>query len=88
MALTDSQSPDDLEVIGEFCERHDLRLAGGVPWSDEVVAADRERVPVIEWPAAQPVVDAIGALAAALTLPRAVAADGPRCDHQSPGSSS
>jgi hypothetical protein len=84
MALTDSQSPDDLEAIGEFCERHDLRLAGGVPW----VAADRERVPVIEWPAAQPVVDAIGALAAALTLPPAVAADGPRCDHRSPGSSS
>ncbi len=71
------RSPDDLEAIGEFCERHDLRLAGGVPWSDEVVAADRERVPVIEWPAAQPVVDAVGALAAALTLPRPVAADGP-----------
>ncbi len=63
------RSPDDLEAIGEFCARHDLRLAGAVPWSDDVVAADREQVPVIEWAAAQPVVDAVGALAAALTLP-------------------
>lgn len=82
------RSPDDLQAISEFCERHGLRLAGGVPWSEEVVAADRERVPVIEWPAAQPVVDAVGALAAALTLPRAVAAETTRCDHRSPGSSS
>ena len=82
------RSPDDLEAISEFCERHGLRLAGGVPWSEEVVVADRERVPVIDWPAAQPVVDAIGALAAALVPPRAVALDTPRCDHQISGSSS
>jgi len=64
------RSPDDLEAIGEFCDRHDLRLAGGVPWSEDVVAADRARVPVVEWPSAQPVVEAVAALAAALTLPR------------------
>lgn len=82
------RSTDDLKAISEFCERHGLRLAGGVPWSEEVVVADRERVPVIDWPAAQPVVDAIGALAAALVPPRAVALDTPRCDHQISGSSS
>ncbi len=82
------RTPDDLEAIGEFCDRHDLRLAGGVPWSEEVVAADRERVPVVEWPSAQPVVAAVAALAAALTLPRAVAADAPECDLRVPGSSS
>ncbi len=82
------RSPEDLEAIAEFCERHDLRLAGGLPWSDEVVAADREPVPVIEWPPAQLMVDAVIALSAALTLPRAVAADAPGCDHQSPASTS
>ncbi len=72
------RSSDDLEAIDEFCVRHDLRLAGGVPWSDEVVASDRERVPVIEWPAAQPVVDAIGAIAAMLVPPRTDAAEAPQ----------
>jgi CO dehydrogenase maturation factor len=37
-----------------------------VPWSEEVVAADRARVPVIDWPAAAPVVTAVAAVASRL----------------------
>ena len=56
----------DEQAIGEFCERHGFELAGIVPWSDEVVAADRARVPVVDWPAARDVVDAAARLGAAL----------------------
>jgi CO dehydrogenase maturation factor len=63
------RSPDDAAAIAEFCDRHGFELLGPVPWSDEVVAADGARVPVVEWPAAAPVVDAVGAVAAALGLP-------------------
>lgn len=56
----------DAEAIGEFCAHHDLALAGSVPWSDEVVAADRRRIPVIDWPGATPVAEAVAALAAVL----------------------
>jgi CO dehydrogenase maturation factor len=56
--------PDDEAAVMEFCRRHDLCFAGAVPWSDAVVSADRERVPVIDWPHAAPVVDAVAALVA------------------------
>jgi CO dehydrogenase maturation factor len=64
------RSTGDAQAVAEFCERHGLALAGTVPWSDEVVAADRERVPVVDWPAAHEVVAAVDRLAAAL-LPAA-----------------
>ncbi len=60
------RSAQDHEAIAEFCERQDLELLGDVPWSEEVVAADRQRVPVIDWPAAAPVVEAVAAMAAVL----------------------
>ncbi len=63
------RSPGDADAISEFCERHGLTLAGTVPWSEDVVTADRERVPVIEWPAALNVVAAVSALAAELLVP-------------------
>lgn len=56
------RSDADTEAIGEFCVRHDLALAGAVPWSDEVGAADRSRTALIDWPAAEPVLTAIAAL--------------------------
>jgi len=62
------RSAQDEEAIREFCARHAFTLAGIVPWSDEVVAADRARVPVADWPAAQPVVAAVAALANELGL--------------------
>lgn len=64
------RSASDHKVIGEFCERQDLELAGTVPWSDEVGSADRKRVPIIDWPSAAPVVDAIAAFAADLVRRR------------------
>lgn len=65
------RSPSDADAIAEFCERHGLELAGTVPWSDDVVAADRRRVPVIDWPAAQDVVAAVTTLGGKLRLPTA-----------------
>lgn len=58
-------SPDE-QAIRDFCDRHGLTLAGIVPWSDEVVAADRARVPVVDWPAGGDVVAAMEALAGQL----------------------
>jgi CO dehydrogenase maturation factor len=60
------RSPGDEEAITEFCDRHGFELAGSVPWSEEVVAADRQRVPVVDWPGAASVVGAVAALADAL----------------------
>jgi len=60
------RSPADEEAIAEFCDRHGLGLAGAVPWSDAVVTADRQRVPVIDMPSARAVVEAVAALAVSL----------------------
>ncbi len=63
------RSPADRDAIGEFCTRSGLELAGSVPWSDEVVAADRARVAVVDRPGAAPVVSAVAALADRLGIP-------------------
>ena len=60
------RSSADEQAIREFCDRHGFELAGVVPWSDEVVAADRGRVPVVEWPAAADVVEAVASLSRTL----------------------
>jgi CO dehydrogenase maturation factor len=57
------RSPQDEQAIAEFCDRHGFSLAGVVPWSEEVVAADRARVPLVDWPAGQSVVAAVEGLA-------------------------
>lgn len=62
------RSASDAQAIAEFCLRHELELAGTLPWSDDVLAADRERVPVVEWPATAPVVAAVAGVAAALGM--------------------
>ncbi len=61
------RSLGDQEAINEFCARHGYELAGSLPWSEEVVAADRHRVPVVDWPGAAPVVAAVAELATSLT---------------------
>lgn len=73
------RSAQDEQAVGEFCERHAFELIGCLPWSEEVVAADRDRVPAIDWPAAAPVVDAVRALLASVTvaLGASVVAGGP-----------
>jgi len=60
------RSSQDEQAIREFCVRHQFALAGVLPWSDEVVAADRARVPVVDWAPAREVVEAVKAVAAAL----------------------
>jgi CO dehydrogenase maturation factor len=65
------RSSADQQAIGEFCVRHGFELAGVVPWSDEVVAADTARVPVVDWPGAKTVVDAVRRLLASVAGPTA-----------------
>lgn len=69
VAANKVRSRSDADAIAEFCERHGLTLAGAVPWSEHVVAADRARVPVVDWSAAHDVVAAVTALGADLMLP-------------------
>ncbi len=56
----------DGAAVQELCERHGLSYAGGVPWSDEVLAADRERTPVIDRDEAGSVVSAVTVLVRSL----------------------
>jgi len=57
------RTTQDEQAITEFCDRHGFPLAGVVPWSEQVLAADRARVPLVEWPTGEPVVAAVAALA-------------------------
>lgn len=56
------RSAEDEAAIEEFCARHELRYAGAVPWCDDVLAADRDRTPLIDRPGSAPVVHAVAAL--------------------------
>ncbi len=42
------RSPVDAKAIGGFCARRGFVLAGMLSWLEEVVAADRERRPVLD----------------------------------------
>ncbi len=53
---------DDLLAVQEFCDRHGLSCVGAVPQSDEVVAADAARIPLVDWPGGEVVVAAVEAL--------------------------
>lgn len=57
------RTADDRAAIAELCQRHGLAFAGSVPWSDDVIAADRDRASVIDRPGALPVVAAVTSLA-------------------------
>ena len=61
------RSSDDTAAIVEFCERHDLPLAGEIPWSDAVTMADKMGVPVIDGDPDGPIVAAVTAVADHLT---------------------
>jgi CO dehydrogenase maturation factor len=62
VAANKVRTPQDEEAIREFCDRHGFRLAGVVPWSDEVTAADRAGVPLVDWSADSTVVPAVAQL--------------------------
>lgn len=42
------RSAGDAEAVGEFCARHGLELIGSVPWSEDVLEADRRGVPLLD----------------------------------------
>ena len=63
------RSRDDGEAVGEFCHRHGLLRIGEVPFSDAVVAADRDARPLLDADAGGPVVAAIAGVLAAMEVP-------------------
>lgn len=52
----------DADAVREFTDRHGLELAGGIPWSEEVVDADRDQTPLVQRDPQGPAVEAIGEL--------------------------
>ena len=56
------RSPAEAEAVREFCERHGLRLAAEVPWSDAATAADRAGRPLIDAFPDDPAVRAVAQL--------------------------
>lgn len=58
----------DGEAIADFCRNHGLQLAATVPWNDDVLSADRERVPVADRPLARDVTESVAALSRVLEL--------------------
>lgn len=60
------RSAQDAQAVADFCQRHGFAVAGTVPWDDEVGAADRARVPLVDWPGADGVRRVVAELYAAL----------------------
>lgn len=56
------RSPDDASAIAEYCTRHGLTLLGELPWSTEVLDADKAEIPVIDYDPSGPVVVAVSKL--------------------------
>ena len=56
------RSPDDASAIAEYCARHGLTLLGELPWSTEVLDADKAEIPVIDFDPSGPVVAAVSKL--------------------------
>ena len=56
------RSPDDASAIAEYCTRHSLTLLGELPWSTEVLDADKAEIPVIDFDPSGPVVAAASKL--------------------------
>ncbi len=57
------RSHDDAQAIAEFCQRHGLTLDGEVPFATEVLDADRDGVPLLDYDPSGPVVSAIAKVA-------------------------
>lgn len=60
------RSADDSAAVGEFCARHGIEVVAELPWSDDVLMADRAVTPLIDIAADGPVVAAVADLAARL----------------------
>jgi CO dehydrogenase maturation factor len=61
------RSPEDASAIAEYCERHGLHLEGELPWSTEVLDADRAEIPLLDYDPSGPVVAAVSKLAETLS---------------------
>lgn len=57
------RSPEDASAISEYCERHGLQLEGELPWSTQVLDADRAEIPLLDYDPSGPVVAAVSKLA-------------------------
>jgi CO dehydrogenase maturation factor len=57
------RSPEDAQAIAEYCARHGLHLEGELPWSTQVLDADRAEVPLLDYDPSGPVVAAVAKLA-------------------------
>ncbi|MEO7398330.1 MAG: AAA family ATPase [Ilumatobacteraceae bacterium] len=68
VAVNKVRSPADGDAVAEFCERHGLARIGEVPFSDDVVDADRRARPVLDAHCEGPVVAAISELLDALVV--------------------
>lgn len=62
------RSDGDARAVAEFCDRHDLEQLAVVPWSDDVMAADRQGRSLLDVAPSSPAVVAIAALADTLGL--------------------
>lgn len=60
------RSPGDADAVREFAGRHHLELAGEVPWSDEVVEADRSSSSLVDSDGESAAVAAVGRLGSRL----------------------
>ncbi|MDQ2825696.1 MAG: AAA family ATPase [Actinomycetota bacterium] len=56
------RAPEDAQAISEYCERHGLTLEGELPWSTQVLDADRAEIPLLDYDPASPVVSAVAKL--------------------------
>jgi len=57
------RSPEDAQAIAEFCDRYDLNLDGELPFGTEVLDADRDGVPLLDYDPSGPVVAAVSKVA-------------------------
>lgn len=57
------RSPADVEAIAEFCGRHDVPLDAKVPWSDDILEADRAAKALIDHSPEGAAVASVAALA-------------------------
>ncbi|MGQ0744494.1 MAG: nucleotide-binding protein [Acidimicrobiales bacterium] len=57
------RSAQDMAAITEFCARHGLSLDGEIPWSTEVLDADRDGIPVLDYDPSGPVVASVNKIA-------------------------
>jgi len=64
------RSPDDALAIAEYCERHGLVLEGELPWSTQVLDADKAEIPLIDFDPSSPVIASVAKLADKLLQPK------------------